>query len=122
MMEAKLQEAAERFIETLQTNETVARFQQAWGVFENDTELHALRSEYTQLVEAFQRKQVEGTLAQEDINRLRELQQKVNTHPSTTALLEAQNEVQAVLDDCNAALSNTLGFDFAATAAPAAAC
>ena len=121
-MDAKLQEAANQFIESLQNNDTIAQFRTARGAFENDAGLHELRSTYGALVEEFQQKQADGTLTEEDINELRALQQKVNAHPTTTAMIQAQNDVQAVLGDCNAALSNTLGFDFAATAAPAAAC
>jgi len=121
-MDAKLQEAANQFIESLQNNDTIAQFRTARETFENDAGLHELRSTYGALVEEFQQKQADGTLTEEDINELRALQQKVNAHPTTTAMIQAQNDVQAVLGDCNAALSNTLGFDFAATAAPAAAC
>lgn len=121
-MDAELQQAADQFIETLQNNDTIAQFRSAREAFDNDAELHELRSRYGALVEEFQQKQADGTLTQEDINELRGLQQKVNAHPTTTAMIQAQNDVQGVLGDCNAALSNTLGFDFAATAAPPAAC
>ena len=121
-METKLETAATQFVYTLSESPEVAGFQRAQARFEADDELTRLRSQYTQLVEQFQSRQLDGTLTQADIGRLRDLQQRINGHPTTVQFIEARNEVLEVLEQCNSAMSHLLGFDFAATAAPAAAC
>ena len=81
-----------------------------------------MRQEYTTLARAYQEKERRGTPKQEDITRLREVQKAFNAHPVTVRYARAQQTLIVMLQDCNGAISEDLGFDFAATAAPAASC
>ncbi|MCA1753516.1 MAG: YlbF family regulator [Spirochaeta sp.] len=121
-MEDTLKNAADEFVTALENDTTVREFQKAREAFRNDTELHDLRSDYSQILQQLQSKQLDGTLTEEDIAQLKTLQLKINEHPSTTMMIETQDKVTGVLASCNMEMSNLLGFDFSATAAPAAAC
>lgn len=121
-METKLEESAAMFVNTLSDSPEVEAFKRAQARFEGDDELTRFRSQYTEMVQQFQEKQIDGTLTQADIGRLRDLQKHINGHPTTVQFIDARNHVLEVLEQCNRAMSQLLGFDFAATAAPAAAC
>jgi len=121
-MEATLKIAADEFVSALQNNETVRTFQAAREAYRNDEELHGLRTDYSQILEQLQGKQLDGTLTEEDIAQLKSLQQKINQHPSTTMMIESQDKLVGELASCNIEISNLLGFDFSATAAPTSAC
>lgn len=121
-MEDTLKLAADEFVGALQDNETIRKFQAAREAFGNDEELHGLRTDYSQILQQLQSKQLDGTLTEEDIAQLKSLQQRINQHPSTTMMIESQDKAVDVLASCNMEISNLLGFDFSATAAPAAAC
>ena len=76
----------------------------------------------TILAKSYQEKERHGSLTENDIARLRALQKTFNAHPATLRYARAQQDLITLLQDCNGAISADLGFDFAATAAPAATC
>jgi len=121
-MEDTLKTAADEFVAALENDATVSEFQKAREAFRNDSELHGLRSDYSQIMQQLQSKQLDGSLTEEDLAQLKTLQVKINQHRSTTMMIETQDKVTGVLASCNMEISNLLGFDFSATAAPAAAC
>jgi cell fate (sporulation/competence/biofilm development) regulator YlbF (YheA/YmcA/DUF963 family) len=122
MIEVTIREAADEFVRVLAADPVVTAFKKAKGSMEGDETLAALRDQHAQMAEQFQRKQVDGTLAQEDIARLRTLYNQVTTHPANLRFVEARDDALELLRNCNEAMSNLLGFDFAANAAPAASC
>jgi len=67
-------------------------------------------------------KQARGPLTREDIARLRHLQQALQAQPTFIALMTAQQQAQACLPPINEEISQMLGIDFAALAAPAGCC
>ena len=121
-MEKHVEQEVLRFAEALCGNRVISGFLEAKDDFDTDGELVVLRDEFAALMKRFQEKQFDGTLTQEDIAALRAAQSKVNTHPVTTRFVSARNEAMAVLRDCNTAMSELLGIDFAAAAAPAGSC
>ncbi len=121
-MEDTLKQAADEFVTALEQDTTVQAFQKARETFRTDSELHNLRSDYSQIMQQLQGKQLDGTLTEEDIAQLKTLQLKINQHPSTTMMIETQDKVTGVLASCNMEISNLLGLDFSATAAPASGC
>jgi len=122
MIDITLKEAADEFVRVLAASPVVTAFQEAKAGMESDETLPALRDQYTRLVEQFQRKQFDGTLTQQDISKLRTLNNQVSTHPASIRFVESRDKALAMLSGCNQAMGTLLGFDFAANAAPAAAC
>ncbi len=123
MIEGTIREAADGFVQALAANAVVNALQKAKAGMEGDGTLAVLRDQYARMVEQFQRRQFEGNLAQEDIAELRKLQKQVTTHPINIRFAEARDEALELLSSCNEIISNLLGFNFAANAAPpAAAC
>ncbi len=90
--------------------------------FESNSELYALRLEYTRLVHELRTKQSEGTLVEEDVAELRTLEHTVNDHEVTKELSEAQIRMVEVLQRCNTVISERLGFDYASSAATQRSC
>ena len=89
----------------------------------------AADADTTNLIDHLQRlqpelrvKQANGLVTRDDIARLRHLQQAVQTQPAFTALMTAQQEAQACLPPINQEITQMLGIDFAALAAPAGGC
>ena len=121
-MDQKLQAVTDAFIAIINSDETIQTFQKANRAFEENRELQDLRARYGLLSQQLQSKQMDGTLTQEDISELRTLQNQVNTHPLTAELLRTQENATAILNECNLTISEILGFNFAAAAAPASAC
>jgi len=79
--------------------------------------------EHLQLLQAELRvKQADGPVTQDDVARLRHLQQAVQSQPTFIALMTAQQAAQACLPPINQEISQMLGIDFAALAAPASCC
>ena len=122
MISTELENAADAFVTALETDESISAFREAKRRFDQNEELKALRTTYSERLPELQRKQADGTLTQEDINALRSLQEKVNGHPVTVEMLRTQERATKVLQESNSAISEILGFDFSATAASPAGC
>jgi len=121
-MNQELMNAADTFTASVTSNETIQAFQQANRAFEAHQEIQDLRARFAELSQQLQQKQMDGTLTQAEISELRTIQKQVNTHEVTEELLKTQEAAQTLLGECNQVISKTLGFDFAATSAPAASC
>ena len=122
MLDATLKEAADEFVRALEANPVVAAFQEAKASMEGDETLSALRDQQPRMVEQFRRKQFEDTLTQEDISKLRALADQITNHPENIRFVESRDKALRMLGSCNQSMSDLLGFDFAANAAPAASC
>jgi cell fate (sporulation/competence/biofilm development) regulator YlbF (YheA/YmcA/DUF963 family) len=122
MIDTTLQESADEFVRVLAASPVVSAFKEAKASMEGDEELSALLDQHARMVEEFRTKQFDGTYSQEDISKLRALYKRVTTHPANVRLVTARDEALELLGSCNQAMSSLLGFDFAANAAPAAAC
>ncbi|MEX2444231.1 MAG: YlbF family regulator [Alkalispirochaeta sp.] len=121
-MNQELMNAADTFTASVTSNETIRAFQRANRAFEEHQEIQDLRARFAELSQQLQQKQMDGTLTQAEISELRTIQKQVNTHEVTEELLQTQEAAQTLLGECNQVISKTLGFDFAATSAPAASC
>lgn len=122
MIEKQLRHAAEEFVQYFKSSPLVQEFQIAEDLFLQNPEIKKLREEFNFLAKEFQKKQRDGSLTQEDINVIRKLQVSINTHPIAIKYAQAQQAMVMLLQDCNNAMSEVLGFNFSATAAPAASC
>lgn len=121
-MEASLKEAAKEFSGAVREKPVTRRFFEARQAFESNSELYALRLDYTRLVHDLRIKQSEGTLGEEDVAELRTLEQQVNDHEATKELSEAQTRMVEALQRCNTVISERLGFDYASSAATRKSC
>lgn len=122
MMDNQTIFVADNFIRALQAMPEVIDYLDALSAYENDAEINSLTEKYYSLSGEFQKKQYEGTLTQEEINELREIVSKVQTNPLNINLVEKQNALKNILQECNAAISNEISMDFAKLAAPASGC
>lgn len=122
MIDMKIKLTAEEFVRYLKSSDEMKQFQIAKGLFENDPELKKLREEFTLLAKEFQQKQLSQSITQGEINRIRALQRTIGAHPLAVQFANAQEALVGMLQHCNGALSEELGFDFAATAAAAGSC
>ena len=122
MISTELQNAADAFVTALETDESISAFREAKRRFDQNEELKALRTTYSERLPELQRKQADGSLTQEDINAMRSLQEKINGHPVTVEMLRTQEQATKVLHESNSTISEILGFDFSATAASPAGC
>jgi cell fate (sporulation/competence/biofilm development) regulator YlbF (YheA/YmcA/DUF963 family) len=122
MISTEPQNAADVFVTALETDESISAFREAKRRFDQNEELKALRTTYSERLPELQRKQADGTLTQEDINAMRSLQEKINGHPVTVEMLRTQEQATKVLQESNSTISEILGFDFSATAASPAGC
>ena len=121
-MEAAQKEAVKKFARKIGEEPATRRLFEAREAFESNSELYALRLDYTRLVHDLRTKQSEGTLVEEDVAELRTLEQKVNGHEVTKELSEAQAHMADVLQRCNTVISERLGFDYASSAAAQRSC
>lgn len=122
MIDIRLRLAADEFTRYLKSSGTVKEFQTAKRQIENDQAIAKMRREYTLLATSYQEKERGGTLTQDDISKLRGLQKTFNAHPATVRYSSAQQSLIILLRHCSAVINEDLGFDFAATAAPAKIC
>jgi len=115
-------EAVEEFVRNLSSSQAVKEFQSAQTEYQNNPDVKKMQEEYVSVAQNFQQKQTNGTLTQEDINVIRQLQANLNRHPAIIRYAQTQQMMVMMLQDCNSAISEMLGFDFAATAAPTSSC
>lgn len=118
----KLKQSITEFTATLRDDPAVIEFRAAEATLESDPAFARLSEDYNARVREFQTRQTEGTLTQDDINSLRELQARVNEHPAAQRFIAAREEVSALVHDCNHEISSLLGFDFGAAAGPRGGC
>lgn len=122
MIDIQLKLAAEEFVRYLNSSQSMKKFQTAQNIFQNNPEILKLREDFTSLAKRYRQKEADGTLTQNDIDMVRDSQKRLNTHPITIQYVQSQQAMIMMLQDCNSAISQILGFDFAATAAPTASC
>ena len=122
MLSTQLQNAAEIFVSAVTSSPEMETFVRTKGVFQGDPELSILRKRFGEQSKEVQSKQNTGTLTQEEIGAIRALQNSINSHPLTVQYLQARKAIIGQLQECNAAVSAELGFDFASAAAPQSCC
>jgi len=122
MLTMHLQQAAEMFVTSVRATPEMNAFVAAKDVFRSDVELQGLRKRLSQRSGELQAIQKTRTLAQDEIDDVRFLQNTLNAHPITVQFVQARQAIIARLGECNEAVSEQIGFDFAAAAAPSSCC
>jgi cell fate (sporulation/competence/biofilm development) regulator YlbF (YheA/YmcA/DUF963 family) len=121
-LDIQLQNAADTFVATLANSQEIRAFVKAKAEFQGNPELHKVRKQFSEKQTEVQAKQTAGTLTQDEIDSVRALQKKLNSHPVTMNYTQARQAMVDQLHECNQSLSKVLGFDFASASAPPSCC
>lgn len=121
-MDKTIKLAAEVFIRFVLDSEEMKQFHRIREQYNADPEIRKMRDEFLSLTRQLQRKQHNNTLTREEIEGYKALQRKLNSQALSQEFARAQQGFIELLKQCNGEISAVLGFDFAATAAPAASC
>ncbi len=121
-MQPHLRQSADYCIAVLGRNPKVIAYKKANDAFFNDPELATLRKHFNDELVSARKKQYDGTLSQEELDRVRTLQAEISTHPLTRQFTKTRAEVLELLSECNNEISGLLGFNYAQVAAPPARC
>ena len=122
MMEERLQQAAERLGQGLRADPAVGNYLSAQASLEADLAACGLLDELASRQAELRMRQQAGPLSQEDLEDLRQMQERVLGHPLIAAYQQAQQELLALLPRVNAEISQLLGLDFAGVARPTSCC
>lgn len=122
MLNTPLQNAAEIFVNAVTSSPEMHAFLKAKSEFQGNPELRDARKQFSKKQTAVQAKHTAGTLTQDEIDSVRALQKKINSHPVTMHYAQARQAMVNRLHERNEALSKVLGFDFASAAAPPSCC
>ena len=120
--DSAIERSTREFAATLLEDPAVIEFRTAEAALENDPEFVRLSESYNGLAQQLQQKQSDGSLTQEQINELRELQAQINSHSAAQRFIAAREQNAALVHDCNHEISSILGFDFGAVAGPRGGC
>jgi len=122
MLDTNTKQHINNFVEVLKNFEEYNDFVIASEANENDPELKSLRKELGRLRKHFNENQNNGNMTQEEIQRLRSLQNHINSHHIVHNLVSSQNELIMILQECNESISREIGLDFAQNAVPSSCC
>jgi cell fate (sporulation/competence/biofilm development) regulator YlbF (YheA/YmcA/DUF963 family) len=113
---AEAMACARTLIDALKTTPAVRHFLAAEPRFRSDPQVQALLTALKRKAEGFRRDQEAGTLRQEQLEELREMQAKFQSHPAVQNLNDAREGVGLLFQETNRFISEILGFDFGQTA------
>lgn len=122
MLNSELRQAAERFVTSVRGATEFDAYLKAHIECQSDPVLRGIRKRFNERSAELQTKQSRGTLTQEEIDELRELQRNLNEHPVTTRYIHARQALVTSLQEHNRAVGQELGFDFASAAAAKSCC
>ncbi|MCX6122316.1 MAG: YlbF family regulator [Ignavibacteriales bacterium] len=122
MLNTQLQTDAELFVNALINSHEMKAFVKAKAEFQGNPELREVRKQFGEKQTMAQSKQSHGTITQEEIDDVRALQKKLNSHPVTSTYTQTRQVMVNRLHECNDVLSKILRFDFASAAAPPSCC
>lgn len=108
--------AMDDLITALLQAEPIAAYLKAKATMDADEATQALLKHYAAEQSEFRQQQANGTLTQDRINQIRQMQQQVQADPHVAAFVVAQFPARALLDELTEELSSSLGFDFSSLA------
>lgn len=108
--------ATDNLIIALLQAEPIAAYLKAKAAMDADETTQALLKQYAAEQSEFRRQQANGTLTQDRINKIRQIQQQVQADPQIAAFVMAQLPARALLDELTEELSSSLGLDFSSLA------
>jgi len=117
-----LLEATSNLAENLAQSEPFLRFKEATRKLQDDKAATALLVEFTELQQKFRSNQHSYVISENDIKRLRELQDMIGTNDVIQEQGLAQETAIAFLREVNQEISNLLGVDFASLTRRSSGC
>lgn len=117
-----LRAAAEALGAALERSEPVAAFREAKARLDADEQARGMLEHLAEADADLRRRQAEGSLTRDDIDRVRAAQREAWSDPVIAGFASAQQAVAANLPEVNGLISELLGWDFAAMAAAPASC
>lgn len=114
--------AARALGESLARAEPVVALGEAKARLDADERARGLLSRMAEIDGDLRRRQADGTLTREDIDRARAAHVEASSDPSIQGFVKAQQEAGAYLPEVNELISELLGLDFAAIAAAPTSC
>ncbi len=103
-------------IDALKTTPAVRHFLAAEPRFRSDPQVKALLTTLQHKAERFRQDQEAGTVRQEQLEELREMQAQFQGHPAVQNFNDAREGVGLLFQETNRIISEILGFDFGQTA------
>lgn len=104
-MNAKIIEAAKALGEMIKEDAATVRYEKASANYQNDNSLNALITEYnvqrTALAEEYKKEERDQALIDSINKRIAEVYKDVTTHPVYTEYVEAQEEMNALVNAVN---------------------
>ena len=104
-MNNQIKEAAKALGEMIKNDEVTLRYEKAGEVYKNSTELNTLITEYnvqrTALGEEYKKEEKDQQLIDSINNRIAQIYKDITTHPIYTEYVEAQEEMNALVNDVN---------------------
>lgn len=117
-----LLEATSQLTENLVQSEQILRFQEATRKLQGDKEATVLLTEFSILQQKLRGRQRSTQISEEDIKRLRVLQNAISTNEIIQEKELAEEYAIAFLHEVNQEISNILGVDFATLARRSGGC
>lgn len=109
---ANIEEMATELGEAIADTPEYQRFEEAKAAVEGDEDAQEKIREFERLRQEFALARQTGEATQEDVMRIQEAQQELHSIPVMEAYIEAQDELEARLEDLNRAVSAPLAVDF----------
>lgn len=108
--------ALDEFVGSLMADETFVAYQRAKAAMDENESTQILLKQYAEAQAEYSQWQMNGSLTQEHIDRIRQFQQQVQSDPRVATFVSAQFPVRGLLDELTGELSSYMGFDFASFA------
>jgi cell fate (sporulation/competence/biofilm development) regulator YlbF (YheA/YmcA/DUF963 family) len=108
--------ALDDLVRWLIETESFVVYQRAKAAMDENETTQMLLRQYAEAQSEYRQRQMNGSLTQNHIDRIRQLQQQVQTDPCVAAFVAAQFPVRGLLDELTGEMSSHLGFDFASFA------
>lgn len=105
--------ALDELVGSLMEDGSFIAYQRAKAAMDENTTTQTLLKQYAEAQAEYRQRQMNGSLTQNHVDRIRQLQQQVQSDPRVAAFVSAQFPVRGLLDKLTGELSSHLGFDFA---------
>ncbi|OJX47142.1 MAG: hypothetical protein BGO78_16825 [Chloroflexi bacterium 44-23] len=115
-------EATSSLAENIVQSEVFLRFKQSNKSLQFDAEAMALLSEFSELQSKLRSTQLNNSISEKDIQRLRNVQGEILTNDSIQEKELAEENAVAFVREINQEISGLLGFDFATFARRSSGC
>jgi cell fate (sporulation/competence/biofilm development) regulator YlbF (YheA/YmcA/DUF963 family) len=122
LLSAELRAATEQLAQAILQSEPFQRYQSAQAEMNSEPEAQVLLGQLSVTQAQLRQRQANGTLTQNDLEGLREVQRQAQANPTIMEVVAAQQAALAYLPEVNFEIIQALGVDFATLAGSAGGC